>query len=188
MPLMSKTKIDNYRQEVVLMDGKKIILRPICPQDIEAMRNFHTQLSEETLFLRFQYHRSERQNDLKDFCEIDYNNTLALVAVRNVNGHNEIIGVGRYYRLDDPEVAEVAFMVQDSEQRKGIGTQLLKHLALLAKENNIHHFVAEVLRANGKMMSIFRKSDPGMGAANDDGSTCTVTVSVPEVIHNCSLE
>jgi GNAT superfamily N-acetyltransferase len=188
MVLMSKMKIDKYLQEITLLDGSTVTLRPINSQDKQALQEFHARLSEDTRFFRYQYHKGElTEKDLSNFCDIDYDNTLALVAERENNGQKEIIGVGRYYRLDDPEIAEVAFVVQDSEQRKGIGTQLLKHLALQARENNIRYFVAEVLRANGKMISIFRKSDPGMEHVNEDGSTCTITVSVPEAIHNSSI-
>jgi GNAT superfamily N-acetyltransferase len=188
MVLMLKRKTDNYRQEITLLDGSKAALRPICLRDKQALQAFHARLSEDTRFFRYQYHKGElTEDDLTNFCDIDYDNTLALVAERELNGQKEIIGVGRYYRLDNPRVAEVAFVVQDSEQRKGIGTQLLKHVALQARENGICYFVAEVLRANGKMISIFRKSDPGMEHVNEDGSTCTITVSVAEAVHNSSI-
>jgi GNAT superfamily N-acetyltransferase len=188
MVLESKRKIDDYRQEITLLNGDSIELRPICSQDKVALQSFHARLSEDTRFFRYQYHKGElTEKDLNNFCDIDYDNTLALVAEKGLNGRKEIVGVGRFYRLDNPEVAEVAFVVQDSEQRKGIGTQLLKHLALLARENNIAYFVAEVLRANGKMISIFRKSDPGMETVNEDGSSCTISFSVSEAIHNGSM-
>ena len=140
-------------------------------------------MSQDTRFFRFQYLKGDlTDQDLKNFCDVDYENNLALVAETGTNESREIIGVGRYCRLSDPQTAEVAFVVQDSEQRKGVGTQLLKHLALIAYSKGIRFFVAEVLRNNGKMLSVFRKSDPCMEHVEDDCSTCTVTLSVAEVI------
>ena len=69
------------------------------------------------------------EEDLKNLCDIDYNNSLALVAEAGLNGHKEIIGVGRYYRLPSLHTAEVAFVVRDCDQKKGIGTQLLRHFS-----------------------------------------------------------
>ena len=184
MLLRTRQKTDNYRQEVILRNGDRIILRPINLQDKAALKSFYSRLSEDTRFLRYQYHKGELSDaELDEFCDIDYENTLALVAEKGPYGQREIVAVGRFYRLDDPRFAEVAFVVQDSEQGKGIGTELLKHLALQARRYDIEYFVGEVFRNNGAMMSIFRKADPGM--ENDaEGSTCSVSVSVAEVIHS----
>lgn len=176
----------DYRQEVNLLDGSKTILRPICSADRNALLDFHSRLGVDTRFLRYQYLKGElTEEDLKTFCDVDYHNTLALVAELERGRQEEIVGVGRYCRLPEEHSAEVAFVVQDSEQRKGIGTQLLKHLAIIAQQNNIHYFVAEVLRINGKMLSIFRKSDPGMKYIISDSSSCTIIISVTEAICRC---
>jgi GNAT superfamily N-acetyltransferase len=183
MALMLKQEICEYRKEIVLLDGSKISLRPICADDKLALQAFHCRLSAETIFQRFQYVKGAlTESDLKGFCEVDYDSTLALVAETERDGQRQIIGVGRYYRLADPQVAEVAFVIQDSEQRKGIGTLLLKHLAILAWYNGIRYFVGEVLRSNGKMLSVFRKSDPNMENVVDDPRTCSITVSVAEAM------
>lgn len=176
-------RISDYRQEVPLLDGSRVVLRPICSADKNAMRLFHGRLSEDTRFLRYQYLKAElTEADLKYFCDIDYRNTVALVAESGFNEHHSIIGIGQYYRLNDPETAEVAFVVQDDEQGKGIGTQLVKHLALIAWREDIRYFVAEVLRMNVKMLSVFLKSDPEMQQAVDGGSSCTVTFRVAEAM------
>jgi acetyltransferase len=181
--MVSDDELSQFRQEITLLDGRQVIIRPIGPEDKKALSAFHTHLSEETRLLRYQYLKGDlTEDDLKNFCEIDYNNSLALVAEAGVNGARELIGVGRYYRLPYPDTAEVAFVVRDCDQKKGVGTQLLKQLALLAREKEIRYFVAEVLRRNGKMLSIFRKSDPGMTQVADDAGSCTVRLSVAEAI------
>jgi GNAT superfamily N-acetyltransferase len=68
-------------------------------------------------------------------------------------------------------------------QGKGIGTQLLRHLAILARQQGIHHFVGEVLRNNGKMLSVFNKCDPGLEYEVDSPSTCNINTSVDQIIN-----
>jgi GNAT superfamily N-acetyltransferase len=182
--LMLKHKIIDYRQEIELLDGRKVTLRTICSGDKSALISFHHRLSEDTRFLRYQYLKNElTEADLKSFCDIDYNNNLALVAEAEINGCLAIIGIGQYYRTMRPQTAEVAFVVQDNEQGKGIGTQLVKHLAILAWQHNIHYFTAEVMRMNWKMLSIFRKSDPEIVNTEEGRSTCTVTFRVAEAMY-----
>ncbi len=183
MALMLKQEIGNYREEVVLRDGSKVVLRSIRADDKDGLQAFHGRLSEDTIFQRFQYVKGQLTDaDLKTFCDLDFENNVALVAEAERDGETQIIGVGRYCRLADPETAEVAFVVQDSEQRKGIGSLLLRHLAALAWQMGIRYFVGEVLRANGKMLSVFHKSDPYMESEVDDPRTCSVTVSVAEAM------
>ena len=80
--------------------------------------------------------------------------------------------------MDKYSVAQTAFVVQDGEQRKGIGTQLLAHLALLAWKGNVEYFACDVSKENRDILSIFRKADPGMEYINSDGSVGTITLSV----------
>jgi GNAT superfamily N-acetyltransferase len=174
----------NYNYQMITSDGQKVLIRPIAIEDKNKLQEFHTRLSEETLYLRYQYSKGAlSESDLEAFCNVDYNNTLGLVAEIEKNGQKPIIGVGRYARLNDPQIAEMAFVVQDSEQRKGIGTQLLKHLAILAWERGIRYFVGELLRENGRMINILRKSDPALAQSNE-GSACTITIKVEDARNN----
>jgi GNAT superfamily N-acetyltransferase len=177
----------DYRKEINLLDGSKAIIRPIDCDDKAALVEFHSRLSEETLFLRYHYFKGKlTDSDLKIFCDIDYSDVLALVAEGERDGRKEIIGVGRYSRIPPDHTAEVAFVVQDNAQQQGVGTQLLKHLAILAWQRGIHYFVGEVLRQNGRMLSIFRKSAPKMGQEVDSPCTCNVILSVAEIIEGKS--
>ena len=181
---MSQTK-PYYKQLVTLLDGRKAAIRPICVEDKSQVKAFHNRLSDETRFLRYHYCKGGlTEDDLKAYCEIDYYNDMALVAEIVHEEGSGIIGVGRFCRLPNFNTAEIAFVVQDGEQRKGVGTQLLKHLALLAWERNIRYFHTEVLRHNRRMLSIFRKSDPDLNEEVDSSSTCIVTMSVLATINN----
>jgi hypothetical protein len=170
-----------YHREIALTDGTRATLRPICSADKPALVDFHSHLSPDSLFLRYHYSKGQlTESDLHTLCDIDYSGTMALVAEVERNGKKEIIGVGRYIRLPFDHTAEVAFIVRDCDQNKGVGTQLLRHLSTLAWQKDIYFFFGEVLRQNSRMLSIFRKSDPAMKQEPDSPSTCTVTLSVAE--------
>ena len=176
-------KIQYHPQKVTLLDGSQVSLRLICSGDRPGLLSFHGRVSDESRFLRYHYLKGElTESDLKNFCDVDYTNNVALVVEREREGKAEIIGVGRYYRLPDGKTAEVAFVVQDSEQKKGIGTVLLKQLATIAWQQGISYFCGEVLRQNARMLSIFRKSDPAMEEVIDDHTTCSVMLSVAEAM------
>ena len=173
----------NYVRQENLLDGTQVTIRPICCSDKTELLAFHQRLSSDSLFLRYHYSKGQlTEEDLKNFCDIDYFNDLGLIAEVNRNGKNEIIGVGRYDRIPTDHTAEIAFIVQDSEQKKGVGTLLLRHLAILAWERGIKYFLGEILRQNGRMISILRKSDPRMEQEVDCVSTCTVKLSVLEAM------
>ena len=177
--------LSDYRKEIVLRDGSPAVIRPIRSEDKGALVEFHSRLSQDTRFLRYHYSKGDlTSGDLKNFCDVDYCGTLALVAEAEREGKMEMIGVGRFSRLPLDHTAEVAFVVQDSEQNKGIGTQLLKHLSILACERGIYYFFGEVLRQNARMLSIFRKSDPAMKQEIDGISTCTITLSTVEAMRH----
>jgi GNAT superfamily N-acetyltransferase len=174
----------DYTHQMVTSDGQEVNIRPIKCDDKNKLKEFHSRLSSNSLYLRYQYFKGElSESDLQMFCNVDYNNTLGLVAEIKKDKQKYIIGVGRYARLNDPQIAEMAFVVQDSEQKKGIGTQLLRHLAVLAWERDIRYFVGELLRENGRMINILQKSVPKMTQLNE-GSTCTITIKVEDARDN----
>ncbi len=174
----------DYTHEMITSDGQKVTIRPITCKDKYQLQDFHTRLSTESLYLRYQYSRGAlTENELQAFCNVDYDNTLGLVAEIQNNGQTQIVGVGRYARLNDPSFAEMAFIVQDSEQKNGIGTQLLRHLAILAWDRGVRVFVGELLKQNGRMINILRKSDPKMNQLTD-GTSCTITIKVDDARNN----
>jgi acyl-CoA synthetase (NDP forming)/GNAT superfamily N-acetyltransferase len=103
--------------------------------------------------------------ELKRFTEVDYKDRVALVIT--IGG--EILGIGRYDRLADPQEAEVAFNIADAHQGRGIGSILLEHLAAAARENGIRKFSAEVLPENRKMLMVFSDAGYDVKRHFDDG-------------------
>ncbi len=142
--------------DVLASDGGVVRLRPITPDDAEAMQLFHARLSDRTRYLRYfgPYPRMTPK-DLYRTSHVDYHDRVGLVIELGA----EIIAVGRYELLPerpDPRAAEVAFVVADAHQGRGLGSILLEHLAGAAAENDIDTFVAEVLAENNAMVTVFR--------------------------------
>lgn len=143
--------------DVLASDGGVVHLRPIVPSDGKALIEFHSGLSERTRYLRyFGPYPTMPQRDVLNFTTVDHHSRVAFVAILG----DDIIAVGRYERLPegDGNSAEVAFVVADSHQGRGLGPILLEHLAGAAAENGVRMFVAEVLAENRNMVSVFREA------------------------------
>ncbi|MEM9034896.1 MAG: GNAT family N-acetyltransferase [Actinomycetota bacterium] len=142
----------DWNVDVVASDGGIVHLRPIRPDDGDELLGINERSSDHTIYLRFfSYRRKITPAELERLVTVDYVDRLALVA--ELNG--TAIGVGRYDRVGD-DVAEVAFLVEDAHQHRGLGTLLLEHLAVLARRNGIDRFTAMTLAENRKMLGVFR--------------------------------
>ncbi len=143
----------HWEADVVVADGGTVHLRPIRPSDADAIVAFHAGLSTRTRYLRyFSAYPRIPERDLRRFTTVDHAGRVALVA--ELAG--EIVAVGRYERLDVTDEAEVAFVVADAHQGRGIGSVLLEHLGAAARERGIKRFQAVVLAENSGMMRVFR--------------------------------
>ncbi|MFC9773186.1 MULTISPECIES: GNAT family N-acetyltransferase [unclassified Pseudarthrobacter] len=157
---------EHWEADVVLRDGGTAHLRPIHPSDAEAIQTFHTGQSQNSIYMRFFAFKARLSaKELKRFTEVDYKDRVAFV----ITMRGEIIGIGRYDRLDDPTEAEVAFNIADAHQGRGIGSILLEHLAAAAHENGIQRFSAEVLPENRKMLMVFSDAGYDVKRHFDDG-------------------
>jgi acyl-CoA synthetase (NDP forming)/GNAT superfamily N-acetyltransferase len=167
-----------WEADVVLRDGGTARIRPICPQDAEALRVFHARLSPETVYFRyFAPHPELSAEEISHLTNVDHHDRVALVVQRR----GEIIGVGRYDRVDE-ESAEVAFVILDDAQGRGVGSLLLEHLAAAGREQGIQKFIAEVLPQNGRMLSTFRFAGYAVSQATDDG-VVHVSFDIAESVH-----
>jgi acetyl coenzyme A synthetase (ADP forming)-like protein len=146
-----------YETEVVLRDGSTALLRPIRCDDTERWLDFIHRLSTRSKYLRFHHVPKEMvMDDAVRFCTVDYSNAIAFVAEVLKGERREIVAIGRYFRLPDKRVAEVAFVVEDAYHGKGMGTRLVESLADVARRNGITTFEADVLAENREMMGVFR--------------------------------
>ena len=145
--------LDRFADDAVLKDGRTIHLRPIRPDDLDAMMDMWSRLSQETIRLRFFAPRKMDREQMRYFTEVDYDTRFAVVAERS----GRITGVARFDRLPEaPHTAEFAVLVEDAEQGRGLGTALLRALLGPARELGVTHFHGDVLSENRAMLRVLR--------------------------------
>jgi RimJ/RimL family protein N-acetyltransferase len=144
---------------IELTDRTKVHLRPIVPEDEPLLHEAVASLSERTVYFRF-FSPIKRMSDAlaHRLAVVDYNDRFALVATTHKpSGKERIIGVARYDRAPQTDVAEVAVAVIDEFQRRGMGSVLLAELARVAKTHGINTFQLIVLPENREMLGLLRK-------------------------------
>jgi acetyltransferase len=161
-----------YVQEIRLRDGATALLRPIRPEDETLIVDFHSDLSERSVYLRYLQFLQLEERILHDrlarVCFNDYDRELALV----VEQAGRILGVGRMQRnplRSEPE-AEVAFLVRDSAQGQGVGGALLRHIVEVARAEAVQELTAELLASNTPMRLLLERAGFAMRLSGD-GST-----------------
>lgn len=158
------------RTTYLLNDGTQINFRPIHPTDEHRMRDLFYALSQETIYYRFMSNvKRVPRKQIQDFVYVDHRNEVAIVGTLPEAHGEQIIAIGRYYLDPRTNRAEVAFVVLDEWQGKGIGAFLCRHLMNIAKRNGISGFTAEVLRENRRMQAVFNKADCNVTSRLSEG-------------------
>ncbi|WP_433545309.1 GNAT family N-acetyltransferase [Streptomyces sp. CA-294286] len=166
---------DHWEADVVLRDGGTARIRPITTEDAERLVSFYEQVSDESKYYRFfaPYPRLSAK-DVRRFTHHDYVDRVGLAVT--VGG--EFIATVRYDRINadgmpasgpEADQAEVAFLVQDAHQGRGVASALLEHIGAVARERGIRRFVAEVLPANSKMIKVFTDAGYQQKRSFEDG-------------------
>ncbi|MFF4159080.1 GNAT family N-acetyltransferase [Streptomyces sp. NPDC001678] len=156
----------HWEADVVLRDGGIAHIRPITPDDAGRLVSFYEQVSDQSKYYRFfaPYPRlSDR--DVHRFTHHDYVDRVGLAAIVG----DEFIATVRYDRIPPGDEAEVAFLVQDAHQGRGVASALLEHIAAVARERSIRRFAAEVLPANTKMIKVFTDAGYTQKRSFEDG-------------------
>lgn len=153
-----------------LRDGSTIHVRAIRPDDNERLRAFHRHLSSDSIMFRFFHFLPELPTeDAERFTHLDYRDRMALIATRGDGESEEILGVVRYDRISET-AAEIAFVVADRWQGRGIATALLYILASYAHTKGYTSFVAITMGNNARMIEVLRKCGFPMTAHYDEGT------------------
>ncbi len=142
-----------------LTDGTKVHVRPIVPEDEPLLIEAVAAMSERTVYFRF-FSPLKRLPDAlaPRLAVVDYNDRFAIVATTHKpGGKDRIVGVARYDRAADTDVAETAVAVVDQFQRRGLGSALLTILGKVALEHRIKTFTLIVLPENQQMLGLLRK-------------------------------
>ncbi|WP_210589091.1 bifunctional GNAT family N-acetyltransferase/acetate--CoA ligase family protein [Streptomyces sp. GESEQ-35] len=164
----------HWEADVVLRDGGTARIRPITVDDAERLVSFYEQVSDESKYYRFfaPYPRLSAK-DVHRFTHHDFVDRVGLAAT--IGG--EFIATVRYDRIGadgmaasaPSDEAEVAFLVQDAHQGRGVASALLEHIGAVARERGIRRFAAEVLPANTKMIKVFMDAGYTQKRSFEDG-------------------
>ncbi|MDT8272448.1 MAG: GNAT family N-acetyltransferase [Desulfomonilia bacterium] len=150
-------ELETYR---TTRTGMTVLLRPIKISDEPLLKEFLYSLSEQTLYKRFLTTRAEiPHRDLQKLVVIDYTTHMALLAILEQDGREEILGVARYNIEDDIHRAVLAIVVRDNLQNQGVGTELLEYATYLAKRQGLLGFTGEAFADNRpvlRMLNNFR--------------------------------
>lgn len=152
---------NKYSQPWQSLKGDRLKIRPIRPEDEPMMVQFHKTLSEESVYLRYAHvvklNQRISHERLSRICFIDYDREMILVANRSLPETQEIVGVARLSKLHGTNEAEFALIVSDHYQHQGVGTELMRRLLEIGKEENLEAIVGYILHSNYQMQSICRK-------------------------------
>jgi GNAT superfamily N-acetyltransferase len=159
----------SYRVEDTVRDGGAIVIRAICPDDKERLREHARGLSPDSAYHRFMAYKRELSDDeLRRFTELDFDQHVGIAAILSADGREHIVGIGRYFRTSK-ERGEAAFSVVDTHQGRGIGTLLLVHLSRIARRKGITEFEADVLGDNIHMLDVVAASGFRVEATHERG-------------------
>lgn len=162
----------HWEGDVLLRDGRTAHIRPIAAEDDALLVEFYSRVSDESKYYRFFSPMpvlSER--DVRRFTHVDHRDRVAFVLVLQ----EQMIAVGRYDVVAEGE-AEVAFLVEDGHQGRGIAQILLEHLAQAGRERGVERFIAEVLPDNSRMIQTFRDAGYRVVSGYSDG---VITLEFP---------
>lgn len=145
-------------RECTLKDGTQITLRPIKPEDEPLWIEMLSSCSKESIYHRFRYDFYFDSHEIaSQFCFIDYDREIAIVAELEQDGKKKLIGVGRLISDPDLEVMEYAVLITDAWQKKELGFTLTNYCLEIAKMRGIKRLAAETTKDNKPMISVFRK-------------------------------
>jgi acetyltransferase len=169
----------NLVSRLQLPNGTNIIIRPIRPEDVDLEQNFTRNLSDEAKYFRFMSSVQELTTEmLMRFTQIDYHYEMALIAVMEMDNHEEELGVARYVTNPDKKSCEFALVVSDKWQRQGIGHRLMHQLMEAARDKGLEKMEGEVLSNNFKMLDLMKSLNFRVTTSPDDSSIKQVVLDL----------
>jgi RimJ/RimL family protein N-acetyltransferase len=145
-------------RDVLLKNGESVRIRPIRPDDESRLVALYDRLSRHTAYQRFFAVRRRLPTDwVHNFANVDYRRRLAIVAERETVAGTELVGVGRYEPSEPPATGEVAFVLEDGYQGRGLGGVLLDEVLRAGTERGLKRFRADVLGENHRMLRLLAR-------------------------------
>jgi acyl-CoA synthetase (NDP forming)/RimJ/RimL family protein N-acetyltransferase len=155
-----------WEADVVLTDGGTVHVRPVRGGDEPAIQDFHARQSKESIYFRyFSPMPKLSQRELSRLTAIDYVTRMAFVTELG----DQIVGMASYDVFRESNEAEVAFIVDDAHQGRGLATVLLEYLIVAARENGLERLTAQVLPTNRRMLSVFHQVGFEVTSSFEDG-------------------
>jgi len=158
-----------------LYNGTQIFFRPVRPTDEPALSKMLYSLSRKSIKTRYMTHTMTFEHkDVQQLTNIDYRRDISIVGtVPGISGE-QIVALAQYFLDPKTRAAEVAFIVQDEWQQKGMGTFLLDYITKIAEQRGVKRFYAEVLPINKPMLAVFYNS--GYDVSTEfDGDVYSIT-------------
>ena len=162
--------------------GPPLLIRALRPDDLEREMHFISLLSQESLYQRVQYFAGEISADsAARLLDVDYVGSLALGAITGPADGGEIVGVSRYARIEGTDRAECAVVVADAWQGRGLGTELMRSLALAARARGILALVGLSLAENTRIAKWARQFGFRAITEPNSGGMVHVTLDLTEL-------
>lgn len=165
---------------LTLRDGTTVNMRPIRPDDVERLQAFHARLSSDTIVMRyFRAAPALSARDAHRLTHLDYDNRMALIATTAAGEGERLVGVVRYERVTATE-GELAFVIEDSWQGRGISSQLLARLLGYARERGFERMAAITMAGNIRMRDVMLHAGYPCSTRYADGClTLTLDITQP---------
>jgi acetyltransferase len=160
----------HLEEQVQLKYGQRCLFRPILPEDEPQLRAFIAQVTKEDLYYRYFSEINEfTHDDLANMTQIDYDREMAIVAVRQHNGANEIIGVSRAISDADNIDAEFSVLVRSDLKGLGMGRRLLEKMIRYTRDHGLQQLNGITMPHNTGMITLARKLNFRVNIQLDDG-------------------
>jgi GNAT superfamily N-acetyltransferase len=164
---------------VTLRDDSVVLIRPLRISDEDELQDLFYRLSRESVYRRFMtYKRSHPHEEMQQLVDLDYEHDMAVVACPEGDS-GTIVGMGRYDVDPSTHFADIAFVVLDAWQGKGVGSALLKRLAEIARHRGLLGFTATTLVDNPAMLRVFTGSGYPVESELSAGAYA-ITLLLPE--------
>ncbi|EPJ44048.1 MAG: acetyl-CoA hydrolase [Osedax symbiont Rs2] len=153
-------ELGDIEDKILRLDNQKFILRPLAPSDERHLQEFFYSHKKETLLMRYNYRPTRMSRETSSsLVAVDQSTDVALCITNNIGPGEKIQAVGRYYYVAQGNCAEVAFVVREEQQGKGMAKTLLRWLISIARERNLDAVIAYTRKDNRPMQNIFSAFD-----------------------------
>ena len=160
------------------LDDALVYFRPVKPTDEPMLKDLFYSLSEKSIYYRFMSMKTKMPHrELQPFANIDYDTEMAMVGIVREHDVPVIIAASRYILDRKSNTAEVAFLVRDDWQDRGIGSFLMSYIIRIARQRGIKTFTAEVLPQNIAMLHVFHSTGLKVETKMEEGS-CLVRIDL----------